>query len=128
MFSVCSHKLDVVALPSGLALLLCLAPCGAVAVLRQLSPTISVFRFADLHILHTTLLLLLCISQLYDAFSTYTCIYINTCITMPLVASRFVIRIAIHRSRYDSQIAGPSIAMHRCIVTTLIAICFIVLN
>ena len=33
---------------------LCLAACSAVAVLRQLSPTIYVLRFADLHILHTT--------------------------------------------------------------------------
>ena len=40
----------VVALPSGLALPLCLTG----ALLRQLSPTISFFRFADLHILHTT--------------------------------------------------------------------------
>ena len=33
--------------------------------------------------------------------------------------SRYVIRIAILRSQYNTCIAGPSIAMHRCIVTTL---------
>ena len=30
------------------------------------------------------------------------------------------IRIAMLGSRYDMRIAGPSIAMHRCIITTLI--------
>ena len=33
---------------------------------------------------------------------------------------RIAIRIAIFRSRYNTRIAGPSIAMHRCIVTTLV--------
>ena len=34
-------------------------------------------------------------------------------------ACGIAIRIAIHRSRYDARIAGPSIAMHRCIDVSL---------
>ena len=36
-----------------------------------------------------------------------------------LVTICIAIRIAILRSRYNTRITGPSIAMHRCIVTTL---------
>ena len=35
------------------------------------------------------------------------------------IVIRITIRISILRSRYNTRIAGPSIAMHRCIVTTL---------
>ena len=37
-----------------------------------------------------------------------------------VISIAIAIRIAILRSRYNTRIVGPSIAMHRCIVTTLV--------
>ena len=44
----------------------------------------------------------------------------DTCHVSRYTGHDYVICIAILRSRYNTRIVGPSIAMHRCIVTTLL--------